>query len=531
MRFTYKGRTMDTIAGLIFCGIVFYGLYKYFKKHKAVKANIGQASKQLAHTNIEWQPPATHKEMNEYYPIKVDRLSAPQIDKFYPPTRKHAKPEIDRFLDVKSKTRIIIFDVETNGLSGFYSVLSCSAIKYDFGPNTYEMTEIDRFNRYYYPVEQFDTQAIDVNGLTREVITAKRGDSVYPDHFCMDSAFETFCSDTERFVAHNISFDMQFIPLMEEKKKFCTMMTNTDIVCVYFMAQKNEWKWPKLSETAIHYGIPFNENDLHNSMCDTEITAKIFLKMIEAMNRDDNEIELSQGVITANINQEDSDFQRFLKTDGFIFSVDGPRIQEDTHVGISVKLWIPKVKNPDKVYIYHRDGPGGCIGIVPETQSDAIADHLLDAMEYDARIVERTYNTCKIKCRLISREETELKKEEKKASLKKELTKPYNPQKPIMLMIAIKKKNVVKVGDKLIIEIEDLDSYGPYPCPWHIKFLNQAGDIVAIFADDRSTIQRVLKAHFNSYLFDIEVLEIAKERSSAWKGYPTQLVIKPFKVK
>jgi DNA polymerase-3 subunit epsilon len=229
-----------------------------------------------------------------------------------PLIRKHAKPELDGFLNDKRETRIIIFDVETNGLNGRYSVLGCSAIKYEIDPNTHEMTEIDRFNRYYYPVEQFEPQAIAVNGLTRDVITEKRGDAAYPKHFSMDPDFETFCSDTERFVAHNISFDMQFIPFMREKKKFCTMMTNMNIVAVEFLESKNEWKWPRLSETAIHYGIPLNESGLHNSMYDTEITAKVLSKMLEAINRDDNGIKPHQDVSTVNKNQEDPDFQRFL---------------------------------------------------------------------------------------------------------------------------------------------------------------------------------------------------------------------------
>jgi DNA polymerase-3 subunit epsilon len=169
-------------------------------------------------------------------------------------TRKYAKTEIDKFLDVKQKTRIIIFDIETNGLYASCSVLSCSAIKYEIDPDTHEMTEIDRFNRYYYPVEQFNPGAIDVNGLTRDVIAKKRGDETYPEHFQMDSGFETFCSDTKRFVAHNISFDVQFIPFMGGQKKFCTMITNTDIVCASFLEWINKWKWPNLSETAIHYG-------------------------------------------------------------------------------------------------------------------------------------------------------------------------------------------------------------------------------------------------------------------------------------
>lgn len=211
--------------------------------------------------------------------IKED--STREVDKYYPPTRKHAKPEIDKFLNVKRKTQIIIFDLETNGLNSGSSVLSCSAIKYEIDPSTYAIIEIDRFHRYYYPREQFNPQATSVNGLTSNVIAEKRGNASYPKHYTDDTDFECFCKDVPRYVAHNISFDMQFIPFIAKKKKFCTMMTNMDIVAVFFMEWKREWKWPKLSETAVHYGIPFNKSELHNSMTDTEVTAQIFFKMLE----------------------------------------------------------------------------------------------------------------------------------------------------------------------------------------------------------------------------------------------------------
>jgi DNA polymerase III subunit epsilon len=202
-----------------------------------------------------------------------------------PPIRfiKHAKPEISKFLDTETKTSLIVFDVETNGLSEGFSVLSCSAIKYEIDPKTYEMTELGRFDRYYFPEEQFNSSAIAINGLTKEVITERREKANYPEHFDQDVDFKKFCKGVLRYVAHNISFDIQFIPFLKNKKKLCTMKTNMDIVAVVFLEWKNEWKWPKLSETAIHYGIPFNKHELHNSMYDTEITAKIFLKMLEAI--------------------------------------------------------------------------------------------------------------------------------------------------------------------------------------------------------------------------------------------------------
>jgi hypothetical protein len=106
-------------------------------------------------------------------------------------------------------------------------------------------------------------------------------------------------------------------------------------------------------------------------------------------------------------------------------------------------------------------------------------------------------------------------------------------------MIATKKKKAMKVGEKLIIEFKDLDSYGLLGCPWQIKFLNQAGDTIDISAHDRSIIHRLLKANFNSYHLDVEVVDIAKTSERTWvglshkfcKGYPIQLVITPTKLK
>jgi len=242
-------------------------------------------------------------------------------------------------------------------------------------------------------------------------------------------------------------------------------------------------------------------------------------------------IQPLQDVIPANKNQMDSN-----ETGGLTFYVDGLQneFKEFSRVGESVKLWIPKV-NPDKVYIYHRDGPGGCLGIVPSHYSRNIISHLLDASDYEAVIEELTDNMCKIKCRLSSKEETTHRKAKEKESLRTELTKPYNPKKPISLMIAVKGKKTVKVGEKLVIEFDDLGSYiqnAGYKneaCQWQIKFFNQACDTVGIFENDKSPIQRILKAHFNSFLFDVEVLDIAKERNIAWKGYLTKLVITPYK--
>lgn len=68
----------------------------------------------------------------------------------------------------RSNGQVIVFDVETNGLNPEKdSVLSFSAIKYSLGCD-YTMTEIGRFERFYYPIESFHRNSTDINGLTRK---------------------------------------------------------------------------------------------------------------------------------------------------------------------------------------------------------------------------------------------------------------------------------------------------------------------------------------------------------------------------
>ena len=105
-------------------------------------------------------------------------------------------------------------------------------------------------------------------------------------------------------------------------------------------------------------------------------------------NKKSDFIEPPQDVIPANQNQEDSNEAGCLT-----FFVDGLQIEfkEFSQVGESVKLWIPKVNNPDKVYIYHGNGPGGCLGIVPSKYSNIVISHLENALDYEAKIGSSGY--------------------------------------------------------------------------------------------------------------------------------------------
>ena len=155
-------------------------------------------------------------------------------------------------------------------------------VNYDFEKS--EWSKVSEFNRFYFREEdeEMNEGAINVNGLTDEVIALERKklkDKIgeYPLTFKSDmDNFFMFCQDTDHFVAHNISFDRSFVDF-SLKNQFDTMKENIDILKI----ENNcgNYKWPKLIECAKYYKVPFEENQFHGSYYDVLIMFRIFYKM------------------------------------------------------------------------------------------------------------------------------------------------------------------------------------------------------------------------------------------------------------
>jgi len=186
--------------------------------------------------------------------------------------RYYTKEELLPLMQKHRLEPVIVFDLETNGLNRGSSVLSCSAVKLLFdasasGDNQ-PFRQIDSFERYYFSVEAENLSAIRVNGLSANVLTERREGHDWPPYFRDDRDFAAFCTDAGLLVAHNIDFDIQFVPYLSHIDQFCTMKSNTVA------------KYPRLSELALTYGIRFNSSQLHQSRYDTDLTAAIFQKMV-----------------------------------------------------------------------------------------------------------------------------------------------------------------------------------------------------------------------------------------------------------
>lgn len=163
------------------------------------------------------------------------------------------------------KREIIIFDFETNGFNGT-SVLSLSAVKAQVLEDKLE--ETGRFNRFYFrtPGEAENLSALQINNLYTKNIEKFREGAEYPEHYIDDIAsFVEFCGDADHFVAHNFSFDKDFVGF-ETLISFCTFLE---------ARKMNIGKNYKLSDLARYYGIEVETENLHNSMYDVEILFQI----------------------------------------------------------------------------------------------------------------------------------------------------------------------------------------------------------------------------------------------------------------
>lgn len=253
-----------------------------FKKRleTGLKTSTSFAQKKITSTNIklkydEIEAIKFFLNNKNYLEIAIKELLNQSKDwknKFYLKTNLKDYIKIN---DTDSKKKIVFFDLETNGFSNC-SILSVSAVKYLIDIETLKMVELGSFNRYYFPIEDYNMGAIEVNGLTEDRVIELRGDEEYPEFFKDDEGFYDFIDDVEHLVGHNINFDYGFIKRNRKYKTYCTMKATTGILKIPNTRGYGGYKYPKLIEAAQYYGIKLQEERFHDSDYDVEITVKIF---------------------------------------------------------------------------------------------------------------------------------------------------------------------------------------------------------------------------------------------------------------
>jgi len=170
----------------------------------------------------------------------------------------------EQFELVEEKQKAFL-DIESNGFQGT-SVLSIAVIK--------ENGQV--FERFYYPVEDYNQKAVKFNGLSEEVVNVLRGeDCQYEKYFIDDLDFIEFMSDVDTLICQNVIFDYSFLPdevTKNFKNIFCTMKSNQK----YF-----DGKWPNLNKLCIFYDVEVDAEKQHQALYDTELCKAVFEAMEE----------------------------------------------------------------------------------------------------------------------------------------------------------------------------------------------------------------------------------------------------------
>jgi hypothetical protein len=123
-------------------------------------------------------------------------------------------------------------------------------------------------------------------------------------------------------------------------------------------------------------------------------------------------------------------------------------VLETCDVGEKVNLWIPKDKSNNIVHIYTRTGgpEPHKLGVVPLKYSALISSHLAQGLEHETEIIELSGNTCKFKCRLISKEEMKKREDIYKEEIRTDLIKKYTPKSSVMSYIEVNNTSKLKLG-------------------------------------------------------------------------------------
>ena len=116
--------------------------------------------------------------------------------------------------------------------------------------------------------------------------------------------------------------------------------------------------------------------------------------------------------------------------------------------------------------------------------------------------------SCKIKCKLISQEETAGKIAGVGESLRLELQKKYTPKKPFLFKIELPKDHRLQEGQPLFLEQRKIEYYVRNPEPLKIRFLDKQGRAVAQKKSEPPLTRRILKAYFNGHKMNFEIWAI-----------------------
>ena len=166
---------------------------------------------------------------------------------------------------------VVVLDFETTGLSPAYGdrAIEIGAVKIEAGAIT------DRFQELMNPGRPIDSFIESYTGISNDMLKDARPCKEVMSHFA------DFIGE-HNLVAHNASFDKRFLD--SELRRVSKQYTGT-FSCSMLIARRLYQDAPnhKLSTLIKHTKIP-SDGSFHRALYDSEMTAKLWLTMLEHIN-------------------------------------------------------------------------------------------------------------------------------------------------------------------------------------------------------------------------------------------------------
>ncbi|MBL4866128.1 MAG: 3'-5' exonuclease [Pseudomonadales bacterium] len=175
---------------------------------------------------------------------------------------------------------LVVLDFETTGLSPNNGdrAIEIGAVRIENGKTT------DTFQELMYPGMQVDTFIEEYTGITNDML-----EEAAPCEEVMNR-FADFIGD-DNLVAHNASFDKRFL---DSEFQIIDRHYSGEFACSLLLARRIFQAAPnhRLGTLVRYANIP-TEGEFHRALYDSEMTAKLWLKMLEDISERYNIVDIS----------------------------------------------------------------------------------------------------------------------------------------------------------------------------------------------------------------------------------------------
>ena len=214
----------------------------------------------------------------------------------------------------------------------------------------------------------------------------------------------------------------------------------------------------------------------------------------------------------------------------FLIAHSNAEVLACTTIDDYVNFWSPP-KDPTKIIIFLGGTVmgGGRLGSVPNEHALVINEHFELGLPVETKILEVSSSACTIYYRLIQAEEVERNIKIQEEKLRNELTKSYQPKKPIIMPID-EFSNFMTVGEQFrLAKPPSIDMCVQDIYNLALVFISEDGKTTLTQSNDVDVKKRIVRLVNTFNDLDMHVIKHVDEKSQGKFRYGYGLLITPIK--